>query len=171
MNGAPYVVVSADFLRMQQRKPVMQTKLKNLIDGKALEVSFHPGDRVEEADLEHRKANYQYKDDLNVYLMDNTSFEQFSLSTATIGDKISFLKEGTDVDVLYFEGNPVTLDIPAKIVLKVVETPPGIKGDTATGGTKAATLETGYVVQVPLFIKEGDMVKVNTESGTYTERA
>ncbi len=170
-EGDPYQVVQANFVRMQQRKPVMQTKLKNLINGKVIEINYHPGDKIEEADLARRKTNYMYKDDANLYLMDNDSYEQFSMDADVVGDKVKFMKEGEDVDVLYFEGKPVNISLPIKIALKVVEAPPGIKGDTAQGGTKQVTLETGAVVNAPLFIKEGEMIRVNTETGEYVERA
>jgi len=170
MNGEPYVVISANFVRMQQRKPVMQTKLRNLINGKVLEITFKPGDKVEEADLQNKKSTYLYKDEENVYLMDGDSFEQFFLPLSQIGRQIDFLKEDTEVTVLYFEGKPVSVDLPAKIELKVTEAPPGIKGDTATGGSKQIKLETGVVINAPLFVKEGDVIKVNTATGEYAER-
>ena len=156
---------------MQQRKPVMQTKMKNLINGKVLEYNFKQGEKVEEANLERSKANYLYKDADQAYLMDNTSFEQFNINIDLLGQKASFLKDGEDVDVLYFNQKPVNIDLPAKVVLKVTEAPPGVKGDSAQGATKQITLETGLIINAPLFIKEGDEVRINTETGDYVERA
>lgn len=170
-NGEPYIVVTAKFVRMQQRKPVMQTKMKNLINGKVLEYNFKQGEKVEEANLERSKANYLYKDADQAYLMDNTSFEQFNINIDLLGQKASFLKDGEDVDVLYFNQKPVNIDLPAKVVLKVTEAPPGVKGDSAQGATKQITLETGLIINAPLFIKEGDEVRINTETGDYVERA
>ncbi len=170
MGGEPYVVLQANFVRMQQRKPVMQTKLKNLINGKVLEITFKPGDNVEEADLENKKATYLYKDEENVYFMDAESYEQFSIPLSQLENEVQWLKEETEVDVLYFEGAPVSIELPNKVELKVTEAPPGIKGDTAQGGTKQVTLETGAVVNAPLFVKTGDVVRVNTETGEYVER-
>lgn len=171
IQGEPYVVLSANFVRMQQRQPVMQTKLRNLISGKVLEVTFKPGDKLEEADLENKKATYLYKDEENAYFMDSESYEQFFFSVSQVEDKIGFLKEDTEVEVMRFEGKPVSIELPKKIDLKVTEAPPGIKGDTAQGGTKQITLETGQVVNAPLFIKVGDVIRVNTDTGEYVERA
>lgn len=170
-NGEPYIVQIAHFVRMQQRKPVMQTKLKNLITGKVLEITFKPGDKVEEADLSRSSANFLYADEANCQFMDNTSFEQFSLPRDLIGNKINFLKEGTEVNILNFNSLPVSLDLPIKMNFKVTTAPPGVKGNTAQGKvTKEVEIETGFKVQAPLFIKEGDTLKINTETGEYVER-
>ena len=112
-----------------------------------------------------------YKDDNEAHLMDNENYEQFSLSLAQIGDKQDYLKDGTDVDVLYFNNQPVALDLPAKVELKVISAPPGVKGNSTGSVTKQIELETGLKINAPLFINEGDMIKVNTETGEYVERA
>lgn len=169
-EGNPCLVLEANFVRMQQRKPVMQTKLKDLVTGKVLEINYHPGDRVEEADLERRKANYLYKDEHNAYFMDEVSFEQLSFSLSDVGYYLNFLKEGQGALVLYFQDKPISLSIAPKVELKVVEAPPAVKGDTVSGATKPIVLETGYTVNAPLFIKEGEIVRVNTETGEYVER-
>ncbi|MFH0988244.1 MAG: elongation factor P [Parcubacteria group bacterium] len=169
-EGNPCLVLEANFVRMQQRKPVMQTKLKDLVTGKVLEINYHPGDRVEEAELERRKANYLYKDENNAYFMDEVSFEQLSFSLAEVGYYLNFLKEGQGALVLYFQDKPISISIPPKVELKVVEAPPAVKGDTVSGATKPIVLETGYTVNAPLFIKEGEIVRVNTETGEYVER-
>lgn len=171
-NDEPYLIVSANFVRMQQRKPVMQTKLKNLISGKVLENNFHPGDTVEEAYLEKAKASFLYANDLEACFMDNESYEQFSFEINAVADKIKYLKDGDAVDVLKFQGKPITIDIPKKVTLKVVSAPPGVKGDTASGNvTKEVEFENGLKLRAPLFIKEGDSIVVNTETGEYVERA
>jgi len=170
MNGEPYQVQTANFVRMQQRKPVMQTKLKNLINGKVLEYSFKAGERVEEADLEKTKGDYLYTDPAGVYFMDAQSYEQLMIDPAFLGERTKLLKDGMQVDILYFNGKPITISFPPKVELKVVSTPPGVKGDTAGNVTKQATLESGLVVNVPLFVKEGDVVRINTETLDYTER-
>jgi elongation factor P len=169
--GEPYVVMEANFVRMQQRKPVMQCKLKHILTGKILEYSFKPGDKVEEADLSRNKANYMYKDENYAYFMDNKSFEQFQLPLATIGNRIKFLRDGTDVDVLYYESNPVSIDMPIKMNFKVTSAPPGTKGDSASNVTKQITLETGAVINAPLFVKEGETITVNTDTEEYVSRA
>jgi elongation factor P len=170
-NSEPYVVMEANFVRMQQRKPVMQTKLKNLITGKVLEYSFKPGDKVEIADLQRNKANYLYKDDSAAYFMDNLTYEQFSIPLDKIGNKIKFLKENTDCDVLYYESNPVSIELPIKMKFKVITAPPGVKGDSSTNVTKQVTLETGAIINAPLFIKEGEEIIINTETEDYVGRA
>ncbi|MFA5358691.1 MAG: elongation factor P [Patescibacteria group bacterium] len=171
IDNQPYLVVEANFVRMQQRKPVMQTKLKSLITNKVIENNFHPGDRVEEADLTHRRSGYLYSDPDHAYFMNNETYEQFGISLEQMGDQARFLKEGMEVDALYYNGEPVSVELPGKVNLKVVQTIDGARGDTAQGKvTKPATMETGFDVNVPLFIKEGDVIKVNTETGEYLER-
>jgi elongation factor P len=170
-NGDPYQIIWSNFMRTAQRKPVIQAKLRNLITGKVMEYSFKYGEKIDEADVARRKAQFLYNDDEGSHFMDPESFENIMLPKELVADQMYFLKEGTENMVVFFEDKPIALDLPVKIELKVTETAPGIKGDTATGGTKPATLETGYVVNVPLFIKEGDVVRVNTASGEYVERA
>ncbi len=171
VNEEPYQVLEASFMRTAQRKPVMRTKLRHLFTGRVLEQSFKPGDKVEEADMSRTKASFLYADDTHCHFMNQESFEQFDFSKETLGDQLKFLKEGLEVNILNFNGSPITVELPKKVTLKVVETPPGVRGDTATGGTKQAKLETGLTVNVPLFIKEGELVVVNTETSTYVERA
>lgn len=170
-NNDPYQIIWASFMRTAQRKPVIQTKLRNLISGKVMEYSFKYGEKVEGADVIRKKMQFLYADESGASFMDPESFETVVLSKTLVADQINYLKEGTDTTVIFFEDRPIGLDLPVKIDLKVVETAPGIKGDTAAGGTKPAKLETGLTVNVPLFIKEGDRVKVDTRSGTYVERA
>jgi len=170
-GNEPYTVLVANFVRMQQRKPVMQTKLRNLISGKVLEITFKPGDRVEEADLSRSKANFLYTDDSGSHFMNNETYEQFTLDKKMLDQKSKFLKEGTDVTILNFNNNPVNIELPIKIDLKVTSAPPGVRGDTAQGrATKEVETETGYNVQAPLFIKTDDVIKINTETGEYVER-
>lgn len=170
MNGEPYQVLTANFVRMQQRKPVMQTKLRNLVNGKVLEYSFKAGERVEEANLEKSKADYLYTDPSGVYFMDNKTYEQISIDPEILGERKKLLKEGTSVDILSFNEKPITVNLPPKIEMKVISAPPGIKGDSSGGVTQAITLETGLVIQAPLFVKEGDIVRINTETLEYVER-
>lgn len=170
INGSPYVVLKSDFMKTAQRRPVMRTKLRNVINGAVLEKTFKQGDKVEAADLNRSQAQYLYKDDEQLFFMDQTSYEQFSIPLATVGDQAKFVKEGGDVTVMNFNGKPIGLELPNKVEFKVIEAPPGTKGDTATGGTKEVTLENGAKVNVPLFIKEGDVVRINTETGDYSDR-
>lgn len=170
-NGDPYQIIWSNFMRTAQRKPVIQAKLRNLMTGKVMEYSFKYGEKIEEADVSKRKCQYLYNDDEGAHFMDPESFETIVVPKTLVEDQVKFLKEGSDTTIMFFENRPIALDLPIKIDLKVIETSPGVKGDTATGGNKPATLETGHVVNVPLFIKEGDVVRVNTQSGAYVERA
>ncbi len=170
-ENEPYLVVEANFVRMQQRKPVMQTKMRNLLNGKVAQVNFHPGDRIEEADLMRKKVDYLYSDGDNYNFMSQDDFEQFILPKDSLGDKIGFLKDGDKVDALYFNGNPISISLQPKVELKIVSAPDGEKGNSAQGRvTKLAELETGVSIAVPLFVKAGDTIRINTETGEYVER-
>jgi elongation factor P len=171
VNGNPYLVVWSEFNRKQMRKPVMRTKLKNLIDGSALDKTFLAAESFEFADIERRRCQYLYNDGKKAMFMDGETFEQFELDVENIADVLKFLKDDTEVFVTFYEGNPIGVQPPVKVTLKITSTVPGVKGDTAQGGSKPATLETGTVVYVPLFIKEGDIIMVNTETGEYVGRA
>ncbi len=166
----PYLVVWSEFNRKQQRKPVMRTKLKSLIDNSVLEKTFLAGESFEFAEIEKQKCQYLYKDENEAYFMNNENFEQFSLPISDIEESLIFLKDDTEVYVTFYEGNPIGVQPPIKMTLKVSETIPGVKGDTAQGGNKPATLETGARVNVPLFVDEGDRIIINTETGEYVSR-
>jgi len=157
-------------MRTAQRKPVMRTKLKNLLNGKIIEQSFKPGDKVEEADMSKTKASFLYMDD-QCHFMNQETFEQFDFPKDKLGDGVKFLKEGIEVSILNFNNEPVDIELPKKVTLKVTDSPPGVKGDTAGNASKQATLETGLVVNVPLFIKTGEEIVVNTDTGDYVGRA
>lgn len=170
-NNEPYIVVKAEHHKMGRGGAVLKTKLKNLINGNALERTFQGNDKAEEADISRKKANYMYKDERDAFLMDNESFEQFNVPLEQIGDKQRFLKDETDVDVLYFNSEPMTVDLPVKMILKVTSSPPGVKGNSAGNVSKQIELETGATINAPLFIDEGELIKVNTDTGEYVERA
>lgn len=169
--GEPYVVVKADHHKMGRGGAVLNTKLKNVINGKVLEKTFQGNDKAEPAQTEKRKANYMYKDENNAYFMDNESFEQFDLPIDQLSDKLIFMKDGIDVEVLHFKGNPVSIELPIKMDFKVISAPPGVKGNSAGNVTKVVIIETGAELNVPMFINEGDVIKVNTDTGEYAERA
>ncbi|MGI5826863.1 MAG: elongation factor P [Patescibacteria group bacterium] len=171
INNQPYVVTKTDHHKMGRGGAVLKTKLRNLIDGRVLDQTFQGVQQAEEAETETKKANYLYKDAEQVFFMDNESFEQFSLDLESIGDQAKFLKDGTDVSVLYFEGKPVTIELPIKMEFKVVSAPPGVKGNSAGNVNKQVEIETGATISVPMFINEGDIIRINTESGDYVERA
>lgn len=167
----PYQVLKAEHHKMGRGGAVLKVKLKNLVTGNILDKTFQGNDKVSEADIETKKANYLYKDGEQAYLMDNVSFEQFSIGLDQIGEKIQFLKDGTDVDVMYFQDRPVSVDLPVKVQLKVTSAPPGVKGNSAGNVTKAVELETGAKLSAPMFINQGDIIIINTETGEYVGRA
>ncbi len=170
-NGEPHKVVLAKFVRMQQRKPVMQTKLKNLITGKVVEYSFKPGDRVETGDLGRKKISYLYAAGDEYVFMDGETYEQISLRKEKLGEQVNFLKEGCVVDLISFNNENINIELPAKMELKITSAPEAVKGDSAQGKvTKMAETETGYKVAVPMFIKEGETIRINTDTGEYVER-
>lgn len=170
VNNEPYLIFRTDHHKMGRGGAILKTKLKNLISGKVLDKTFQGNDKAEEASTEKRKANYMYKDETNINLMDNDNFEQFTIPLEQVATKIMFLKDGTDVDVFYYEGNPVAVDIPVKVALKVISAPLGVKGNSAGNVTKQIELETGAFINAPLFINDGDIIKVNTDTGEYVER-
>lgn len=170
-NGEPCAIVSNSFMRTAQRKPVMRTKLRGVMTGKVFDKTFIAGEEFELVQIEKVRSQFMYKDENFANFMDSNTFDQFMIPLDMIEDAIKYLKEGEDTTVTRYEGKPIGIELPPKVTLEVKETTPGVKGDTAQGGTKAATLETGMVIQVPLFINEGDSVRINTETGEYAERA
>lgn len=172
-EGEPYEVLDSHVFRKQQRKPVNQTKLRNMISGRVVEHSFHQSDKAVEAEMETKQVKYLYSNPKKneVWLCyENKPGERFSLSPDIIGPAIKFLKENTVVNALTFEDRIIGIKLPIKVELKVTEAPPTIKGNTAQGGNKQVTLETGANVNAPLFINEGDIITINTETGEYTDR-
>lgn len=171
MSNEPYEVLSSHVFRKQQRKPVNQTKLRNVRTGGALEHTFHQNDKVEEAEIEMRPAMFIYSRSDEVWLCDpNDRSKRFSIPSSVIGDGIKFLKEGAVVDTVVFDENVIQVRVPIKVELKVIEAPPNVKGNTAQGGVKVVVVETGANVTAPMFINEGDVIRVNTDTGEYTER-
>ena len=170
IDGDPYVITAYSQTKQARGGSVVKVTVKNLLNGSTLHKTFQGNDKLEEADITHTRAQYTYKDGDDYNFMDNQTYEQFTLNKEQLGDTTSFLVEGAEVDIMNFEGTPVNVELKPKMDLKVIETPPGVKGDTASGGSKPATLETGLVVQVPLFIKEGEKVRINTDTFEYVER-
>ena len=171
INNEPYAVIKTDHHKMGRGGAVLKTKLRNLITGNILEKTFQGNEKAEEAETETKKTNFMYKDENQAYFMDNETYEQFGLSLEQIGEKQKFLKEGTDVDTLYFSDKPVAIDLPIKMDLKVVSAPPGVKGNSAGNVNKQVELETGAKINAPMFVKEGDIIKINTDTGEYAARA
>jgi elongation factor P len=170
LNNQPYKIVSAQHSKQARSSAVLRTKLKNLITGDVLEKTFNGSDKAEEADLERTKASYLYNDEDNFYFMDQKDFEQFSLSKEVVSNQSNYLIDGTIVEVLKFNNEAVSISLPTKMDFKVTSAPPGIKGDTAGTATKQVTIETDTQIKCPLFVKDGDTIRVNTETGEYVER-
>jgi elongation factor P len=171
MNGEPYEVVSSHVFRKQQRKPVNATKLKNLITGKVMEYSFHQSEKADEAELSKRKVKYLYENRGELWFCEEKDpSKRFKLTKEEAGEMMKFVNPNTLVDLISFEERIMGVEVPIKVSLKVKEAPPAIKGNTATGGTKIVVLETGATVDAPLFVNEGDIISINTETGEYVER-
>jgi len=170
-NNEPYEVLSSHVFRMQQRKPVNQTKLRHLVSGKVTEISFHQNESVPEADIGKMEAVYLYSNRGESWFTEaGNPKNRFSFPEDAVHDKVQWLVSNAIAEILLYKENPVAVSIPIKVELKVTEAPPGIKGDTATGGTKQVVLESGASVSTPLFINEGDILRINTETGEYVER-
>lgn len=166
-----WLVADAQFVNPGKGTAFTRTKLKNLKSDQTVEHTFRSGEAVELIDAKRLKCQFLYKDGNGFHFMDNESYEQFTLQPEAIGDNDKYLLDGIDCYALNIDGVPVSIQVPAKMVFEVKETTPGVKGDTATGGNKDATLETGLVLKVPLFIKEGEKIIVNTENGEYVSKS
>ncbi len=170
-GGEPYVVLEYSFVRKQQRKPVVQTKIKSLVSGRVVEKSFYPRDTVEEAEIEKRPVKFLYHNKGEYWFCqpDNLA-DRFKLERELIGSSADFLKANSLITASSFEEKIISASLPIKVDLKVIEAPPAVRGNTAQGVTKQAKLETGAMINVPIFISAGDVVRINTESGEYVER-
>lgn len=169
-KNEPYIIVEFMHVKPGKGGAFIRTKLKNLISGRTIDQTFRPTDKIEKPDLEEKNMQYLYKDREGFYFMDNETYEQITLFEENIGDAKNFLQENINVEVLYFNGRQVGIELPITVELTVTESEPGVKGDTASGGGKPATLETGLVVQVPFFVNEGEKLKISTKTGEYIER-
>ena len=170
VDGDPYLVTWNQFSKQGRQGGVMATKLKNLKTGNVIQKTFQGNDKLEPADVGFRKVQYLYGDQSSYTFMYLNTYDQFELDADSVGEGAKYLVDGQEVDALVFEEKPIGIQIPATVTLEVKETIPGVKGDTATGGSKPATLNSGLKVNVPLFINEGDSVKINTDSGEYMSR-
>ena len=171
LDGEPYAVVDYERTKMQKRAPVMRIRFRSLRTGRVVDRTFNGFDvKFTIADVERRKAEYIYQDGELYYFMDNETFEQFPLNGDQITDALPYLIEQTTVDLVLYQDDPISIEIPLNVDLKIVDTEPGFKGDTATGGSKPATVETGLTVQVPLFIDIGETIRIDTRTGEYAGR-
>jgi elongation factor P len=170
LDGEPFTIVFFQHVKPGKGGAFVRTKVKNLKTGRVLDRRFRSGERVEEAAVEDRKMQFLYQDGEQLVFMDTESYEQIPFTLEQVGDARKYLKENQDVDVLFWRGNPINIELPAFVEAVITQCEPGVKGDTASGATKPATLETGAVVQVPLFIREGERIRVDTRTGQYVER-
>ncbi len=171
-EGQPYVVLSSQPLRMQQRKPVFQTRMRNVLNGKIIDHNFVISDILEEADIQKRVVKFLYANRGEFWFCDpKDPSKRYKIAEDIIGTSAKFLKPNTEVTALEFNGNAINVDLPIKMDFEVVEAPPSIKGNTAQGGNKLVKLETGATINVPLFVNEGDRVQINTQTGEYVQRA
>jgi len=171
LEGEPYEVLDSHVFRMQQRKPQNKTKLRGVINNRVIEMTFHQAEKAEEAEIESRDVKYMYMSRGEWWFSEeDDASKRFKLGADIIGEKGKFLKPNSLVEALSFDEKIFNIKMPATIELKVTEAPPGNKGDTQKGGNKQVTIETGAVISAPLFINEGDIIKINTETGEYKER-
>jgi len=171
MDGDAWQVIDFQHVKPGKGAAFVRAKMKNIRTGSVVERTFNAGEKLPKAHLDNRKMQYMYESDETYHFMDNENYEQIGLTADQLGDRINFLKENMNIDVMFYQGAVLGVELPFSVELAVVETDPGIRGDTATGGTKPAKLETGFVVRVPLFINTGDVLRVDTRTGEYLERA
>lgn len=169
-EGTPYLIVDFQHVKPGKGGAFVRTKIKNLINGRVIDQTFRSGEKVERPQLQEKDMQYLYAEGDQFCFMDNESYEQVYLNADQLGDGKDFLQDNLNLKVLYYKDQPIAVELPTFVELTVQHTEPGFKGDTASGGTKPATLETGAVIQVPLFIEIGDRLKVDTRTGSYVER-
>jgi len=170
IEGEPYVIVDFQHVKPGKGGAFVRTRLKNLTTGNVIDQTFRSGDRVDKPDLEEREMQFLYETGGEYHFMDVNTFEQLFLTTDQLGQSKDFLKENLVIKALFHNKRPIGIEVPMFVDLKVVRSEPGLRGDTATGAAKPATLESGAVIQVPLFVEEGDMVRVDTRTCEYITR-
>ena len=170
IEGVPYAILEHQFVKPGKGQSFTRCRVKNLMTGNVIERTWKSGESVELADVETRKLSYSWDEGDSLVFMDTATGDQLHVMKDKVGDEVRFISEGLTCEILLFNGNAIGLELPPSVVLQITASEPGIKGDTASGATKPATLSSGAVVNVPLFIKEGEWVKVDTRSGSYLER-
>jgi len=170
IDGDPYTVVDFQFVKPGKGNAFTRTKIKNLVTGSVLERTYRSGEKLKEASLDERTMQYLYQDETGYHFMDQDNYEQVAIPADVIGDDARFLLENLVIPVLLFHGRPVSIGLPNFVELEVVETEPGVKGDTVSGARKPATMNTGAVINVPLFIERGEKLRIDTRTGEYVER-
>lgn len=170
VEGTPYEIVEFQHFKPGKGGAMVRTKLRNILTGRMQDITFRSGDKVEKPDLETRDMQFLYRQGDELIFMDMTTYEQLQMPLTATGGKEDFLKDGQECRVLLYQGRSLDIDIPLSLVLEVTETEPGAKGDTVSNVTKAATVETGLVVQVPIFVNAGDKIKIDTRTREYLGR-
>lgn len=170
LDGDPYLVIAFDFAKPGKGQALYRTKMRNMINGTILDRTYRSGETFEPAHLEDRVMEFLYKDENGYHFMDNQSYEQIAISEAALGDAKNYLIDNIKADVLLFRDKPIGVDLPNFVNLRVIQTDPWVKGDTSGSDSKPATLETGYVLRVPPFIEEGELVTIDTRTGEYSTR-
>jgi elongation factor P len=170
IEGEPYVIVEFQHVKPGKGGAFVRTKIKSLRSGNVIDRTYRSGEKVDVPELEEKNMQYLYSADKDRVFMDTSSYEQISLNEKQLGDNINYLKENMEIKILYHKGKPINIEIPMFVELAITKTDPGVRGDTASGGSKPATLETGAVVKVPFYLNEGDLIKVDTRTGTFIER-
>jgi elongation factor P len=170
MDGQLFTIVDWQHVKIGRGGAIVRVKLRNLRSGSIIDRTFDAGERFQRAFLDRSTVQYSYKEDDTYYFMDTSSYEMIPFTAAQLGDVVDYLLDGMQLEVASYDGEPINVELPVTVDLEVTYTEPGFKGDTATGGTKPATLETGLVVQVPLFVATGSKIRVKTDTGTYVER-
>ncbi len=170
LEGIPFRVVEYQHVKPGKGAAFVRAKIKSLIDGRVLEKTFHAGDKADEPNLEQKVMNFSYSDDDYMHFIEQSSYEMYPLTHDQVGDAKDYIVESTEVEVLFHNGKPITVDVPAIVELLVIDTPPNFKGDTASGSRKPAKLETGLSVQVPYHVVEGDKVRVDSKTGEYLDK-
>lgn len=171
IDNQPYVVVDFQHVSPGKGAAFTRTKIKNLITQNLIERNFRSGDKLDQPDIEERQMQFMYQDSDGFHLMDQKNYEQLFITAEQAGDRKFYFQEGVNVAVLFFNGRPITVDVPNFVILTITKTDPGFRGDTVTGGTKPAVLETGLSISIPLHLNEGDKIKVDSRDGSYVEKA
>ena len=170
INGEPFIILSCQHVKPGKGVAFVKTRIKNLLTGAISDINFRSGDKVDKPDLEEREMSYLYEDGDDYVFMDTANYEQIAIHTEQLGDRVKWVSENLEVTVLFYKGRAIDIVLPNFVILEVVRTDPGIKGDTASGGSKPAELSTGAVVNVPLYLNENEMIRVDTRTGEYVER-
>ena len=170
LDGEPYLITDFEFSKPGKGQALYRCKLKNMITGNQFDRTYRSGEKFTSADLEEQQMQYLYAAGDSYHFMNTSSYEQIEMNAVQVGEASNFLTENLEVAVLMFQNRPIGITLPNFVTLRITQSDPGMKGDTASGATKPATLETGYLIQVPLFVEEGELVRIDTRTGSYVER-